>query len=111
MMHTTKRKPNTVGHILVSEFLGPLGIELSVLADAMGVHRNSISRIVNNKGPLTPKMAIRLAAALGTSPQFWLNIQHAVDIWEVSHSKASAKDLGIKTINPTALSNTTYKTV
>lgn len=82
-MRNTKIRPMTVGQILTLEFLEPLGIEISQLSDAMGVHRNSLSRIVNDKGTLTAPMAIKLAAALGNTPEFWLNIQHAVEIWDV----------------------------
>jgi len=84
-MRTTKRRPATTGRILVDEFLEPRGIEINELADAMGVHRNSVSRLVNDHGVLTAPMAIKLAAALGTSPEFWLNIQHAVELWDVRH--------------------------
>lgn len=84
-MRTTKRRPVTTGRILVDEFLEPRGIEINELADAMGVHRNSVSRLVNDHGGLTAPMAIKLAAALGTSPEFWLNIQHALELWDVRH--------------------------
>lgn len=43
-MRTTKRRPATVGQMLATEFLGPMNIEISELADAMGVHRNTLSR-------------------------------------------------------------------
>src|SRR5690606_34304335 len=84
-MRHTKRRPFTVGQILVSEFLEPLQIEISELADAMGVHRNTLSRLVHDTGALTAPMAIKLAAALNNTPEFWLNIQHAVEIWDVRH--------------------------
>ena len=82
-MRNTKRRPLTVGQILTLEFLEPMGIEISQLANAMDVHRNTLSRIVNDKGPLTAPMAIKLAFALGNTPEFWLNIQHAVEIWDI----------------------------
>lgn len=85
-MRTTKRRPATVGQMLATEFLGPMNIEISELADAMGVHRNTLSRIVHDKGTLTAPMATKLAAALGNTPEFWLNIQHAVELWDVRHS-------------------------
>ncbi|WP_118996213.1 HigA family addiction module antitoxin [Pusillimonas caeni] len=44
-------------------------IEISELADAMSVHRNTLSRIVHDKGTLTAPMAIKLAAALGDTPE------------------------------------------
>jgi len=84
-MRKTARRPVTVGEMLKAEFLTPLNIEISELATAMGVHRNSLSRIVHDKGVLTAPMAIRLAVALGNTPEFWLNIQHAVELWDVQH--------------------------
>ena len=52
-MRNTKRRPVTVGEMLVSEFLEPMKIEISELAEAMGVHRNTLSRIAHDKGTLT----------------------------------------------------------
>lgn len=84
-MRNTQRRPVTVGQMLVTEFLEPMNIEISELADAMGVHRNTLSRIAHDKGTLTVPTAIKLAAALGSTPEFWLNIQHAVELWDVRH--------------------------
>ncbi|MGA0583776.1 MAG: HigA family addiction module antitoxin [Castellaniella sp.] len=97
-MRNTKRRPVTVGQMLTDEFLEPLGIGVSTLADAMGVHRNSLSRIVHGKGALTAPMAIKLAAALGNTPEFWLNIQHAVELWDVRHSAYESEAQNVKPI-------------
>ena len=80
-MRRTKRRPLSVGEMLKVEFLQPLQITSKALSDAMGVHRNTISNLVNG-GVLTAPVAIKLAAALGNTPEFWLNIQHAVDLWD-----------------------------
>ena len=71
-MRDTKRRPVTVGQMLVIEFLEPMHVEISELAEAMGVHRNTLSWLVHDKGALTAHMAIKLAAALGNTPEFWL---------------------------------------
>lgn len=71
VMRNTKRRPVTVGEMLVTEFLEPMNIEISERADAMGVHRNTLSRIAHDKGTLTAPMAIKFAAALGYTPEFW----------------------------------------
>ena len=84
-MRMTKRRPESVGQMLIKEFIEPMGISINDLADAMGVHRNTLSRIVHERGKLTVSVAVKLAAALGTSPDFWLNIQHATEIWDVQH--------------------------
>ena len=80
-MRKTKRRPVGVGEMLKLEFLEPMDISAKALADAMGVHRNTLSTLING-GVLTAPLAIKLAAALGNNPEFWLNIQHAVNLWE-----------------------------
>ena len=85
-MRMTKRRPVTVGEMLKEEFLIPLNIKANQLAQAMGVHRNTVSNIINDKGVLTAPIAIKLAAALGNTPEFWLNIQHAVELWDVRNN-------------------------
>lgn len=97
-MRNTKRRPVTVGQMLVAEFLAPMDIEISELADAMGVHRNTLSRIVHDKGSLTAPMAIKLAAALGNTPEFWLNVQHAVELWDVRHRAYGQEAKDVKRI-------------
>lgn len=80
-MIRTRRRPASVGEILKLEFLEPMKITSKTLAEAMGVHRNTISNLING-GALTVPFAIKLAAALGNTPEFWLNIQHAVNLWD-----------------------------
>lgn len=101
-MRNTKRRPITVGQMLTIEFLEPMNIEISELADAMGVHRNSISRIVHDKGTLTAPMAIKLATALGNTPEFWLNIQHAVELWDVRNKAYEQEAKNVRQIIPAA---------
>jgi addiction module HigA family antidote len=98
-MRMTKRRPVTVGEVLREEFLEPMGIDKQELADAMGVHRNTVSRIVNDKGALTAPAAIRLAAALGNTPEFWLNIQHAVELWDIRHSAYNREAANVKRLH------------
>jgi len=105
-MRNTKRRPFTVGQMLMTEFLDPMGIEIGELADAMGVHRNSLSRIINDKGALTAAMAFKLAKALGNSPEFWLNIQHAVELWDVRHNGYEKELKGIRRVNPHSIAQT-----
>ena len=83
-MLTTRRKPTTPGEILREEFLIPLHITQKQLADHIGSDFKVINRIVNGKAQVTPKMAVKLAAAFSTSPDFWLYAQRAVDIFMAS---------------------------
>lgn len=102
-MRMTQRRPVTVGEMLLTEFLQPLNIEINQLADAMAVHRNSLSRIIHDKGPLTAPMALKLAAALGTTAEFWLNIQHAVTLWDIRHHAYSNEIQQVKCLIATNL--------
>ncbi|PPK51305.1 HigA family addiction module antitoxin [Marinobacter persicus] len=99
-MKSTKRRPVTVGQMLLTEFLEPMNIEISELAEAMGVHRNTLGRLVHDKGTLTAPMAIKLAAALGNTPEFWLNIQHAVELWDVRHRAYEQAAKSVQRVKP-----------
>lgn len=78
------REPTSPGEILSEEFLKPLKLTQKELADHLGCDIKVINRIVNSRTSVTAEMAVRLAAALGTTPEFWLNAQQAVDIYRAS---------------------------
>ena len=82
-----KRKPTPPGEILREEFLIALGITQKQLADHIGCDFKVINRIINEKAQVTPKLAIKLAAAFNTSPDFWLNAQKALDIYNACRCK------------------------
>ncbi|WP_318375681.1 HigA family addiction module antitoxin [Enterobacter sp.] len=84
-MKQATRKPTTVGDILLYEYLEPLNLKINELAEILQVHRNTVSALVNNNRKLTTDMAFRLAKAFDTSVDFWLNLQAAVDLWEVEN--------------------------
>lgn len=83
-MFRIKSKPTIPGEILNEEYLTPLGITQKVLADHVKCDVKVINRIVNGRCAVTASLAIKLAAALNTTPEFWLNAQKAVDIYEAS---------------------------
>ena len=79
-----RRKPTAPGEILREEFLIPLNLTQKQVADHIGCDFKVINRIVNQKAQVTPKLAIKLAAAFNTTPDFWLNAQKTVDIYNAS---------------------------
>ncbi len=85
-MLLTKRKPATVGEILVEEFLTPLNLTQSALAEAMGVPRKHVNELCNQRRSVTAATALILARVFGNSPDFWLNIQRRTDLWNALHS-------------------------
>ena len=85
-MKKRMRQPTSVGEMLKEEFLSPLGLTQRQLADHIGVETKTINRIVNNRTSIGPEMALKLSSALGTSPEFWMNLQNSNDIWELRNS-------------------------
>ena len=76
--------PAHPGEILLDMYLKPLGITITQAAKALGVTRKHVSAIVNGRAPITPDMALRLAAAFATEPELWVNMQAQYDLWTVS---------------------------
>ncbi len=74
-MTTTNPYISTPGEILKEEFLDPLEISQYRLAKAIGKSQSAISEIVHGQRAISPEMAILLAKALGTSPEFWLKLE------------------------------------
>ena len=59
------------------------------LAKALGVSRRTISEIIHEHRPVTPDMAMRLGRFCGNGPRLWLNMQQALDLWELENTKRS----------------------
>ena len=85
-MLMTKRKPATVGEILIEEFMEPMGLTQGALAEAMGVQRKHVNELCNDRRNVTAPTALILARVFGNSPDFWLNVQRRSDLWEAMHS-------------------------
>lgn len=92
-MNQATRKPTTPGDILLYEFLEPLNLKINDLAEMLQVHRNTVSALVNNNRKLTTDMAFRLAIVFNTSAEFWLNLQSAIDIWEIENNPRTQLEL------------------
>lgn len=80
------RRPTHPGEILRDLYLPRTGVTLTELAGRIGVSRRTVSQIVNGSRPVTVDVAHRLARALGTSPELWLNLQREVDLWDATHT-------------------------
>ncbi len=91
-MITIDREPTTPGEILDEEFLKPLKITQKQLADHLGCDVKVINRIVNNRTSISAEMAVKLGSALGTSPEFWLNAQQAIDIFRAKRKVQNVPD-------------------
>lgn len=87
------RKPTTPGEILIEEFLKPLDMTQKDLADHIDCDYKVINRIANERAAITPEMALKLAAAFDTTPDFWLNAQMATDLWSLRRKRPKIHSL------------------
>lgn len=90
----THRAPTHPGEMLLEEFLKPLGIPQKELAERIGVSYVRVNELVNGRRGITPDTALRLERLLGTSAEFWLNLQQRWDLWHARHgpdAKARAR--------------------
>ncbi len=73
-------EPIHPGEILHKEFLEPLSVSAGALARALHVPTNRVTRLMRGEASVTPDTALRLARALRTTPEFWLNLQLRFDL-------------------------------
>ena len=78
-----KRRPTHPGVILREDVLPSLEMTQTEFAQRIGVSRLSVSELLHGKRGMTPEMAARVAKLLNTTPESWLRMQQAVDLWEV----------------------------
>lgn len=80
-MRDPKRKPTHPGEILRDDMLPALNMTQTELAERLGVSRLSVSELLHGKRALSADMAMRIARLTGTTPESWLRMQEAVDLW------------------------------
>jgi len=76
------RKPTHPGEILREDFMPDYGLTVVSLAEALGVSRQTVNEILRERRSISPAMALMLSRLFGNSPEFWLNAQRTVDLWE-----------------------------
>ncbi len=79
-----QRKPTNPGEILKEEFLVPLGMTQKQLADHLECDVKVVNRLVNGRTSVSAEMALKLGATFRTTPEFWLNAQKAVDLYQAA---------------------------
>lgn len=84
-----KRRPTHPGEMLREDFLPDFALSVAGLADAAGVSRQSINELLRGRRAVSPEMALRLGKLFGNTPEFWLNAQRAVDLWDAAQTLKS----------------------
>ena len=86
-----KNRPTPPGEFIKEDILNELGLTQAQLADILGVSYQTLNQLINEKNRLTATMALRLSRFTQTSPEMWLNLQLAVDLWDAYHSQETTK--------------------
>jgi addiction module HigA family antidote len=76
-----KRKPTHPGELLREDVLPALKMSQSELAKRLGVSRLSVSELLLEKRAMSPDMAVRIGRLTNTTPDSWLRMQTAIDLW------------------------------
>ena len=84
----TMNNPPHPGGIVRRQCLEPLGLSVTRAAQGLGVTRQALSDLVNGHAGVSTEMAVRLSKAFGSSPETWLGMQMAYDLWQVRERAA-----------------------
>jgi addiction module HigA family antidote len=86
-----QREPTHPGAVLREDVLEPLGLTVTAAARHIGVTRKTLSALVNERAGVSSQMAIRIGLATNTSPESWLRMQMAFDLWHARAAEVSVK--------------------
>jgi len=94
IINTEKRhiRPTHPGEMLREDFLPEFNLSATQMADALGVSRQTVNELLRERRALSPSMALRLSRLFGNAPEFWLNAQQSVDLWQAEQSEKEALD-------------------
>ena len=95
----TNRPPTHPGEMLLEEFVKPLNITQTELAQKLGVSYPRLNEIIKGRRSVTPDTALRLSQVVGMSADFWLGLQQDWDLW---HAMKSPKAIEIRKLQPIA---------
>ena len=82
-------RPTHPGEFIKEDILEEFGITQTELAERLSVSRRTINQLVNEQRGVSADMAIRLGRLTNTTPQLWLNLQTAVNLWDAINSSAA----------------------
>jgi addiction module HigA family antidote len=85
------RRPTHPGEVFLEDFLIPLEITQKDAAERLRISYPRMNEIIKGKRSVTPDTALRFARFTSTEPEFWLNLQQAVDLWEAIHSDQASE--------------------
>ncbi|HET7118788.1 MAG TPA: HigA family addiction module antitoxin [Hanamia sp.] len=84
--------PSHPGEILREMFIKERNLTITEVAEGIGIARANLSAIVNERGGISPELAIKLSEAFGNSAQFWINLQKNYELWH-AEKKVNRKNI------------------
>ena len=81
-----KVRPTHPGEMLREDFMPDYRLSVSSIAKALGVSRQTVNELLRERRAVSPEMALRLSRLFGNTPEFWLNAQRAIDLWEAARA-------------------------
>jgi addiction module HigA family antidote len=85
--------PPHPGEFIHATYMEPFGLSCRYLAERLDVAASTLNRVLKGQSGVSPEMALRLSKALGRSPESWLAMQHAYDLW------VARKNLSLKGVS------------
>lgn len=91
-MRNKTRRPTHPGELLREETLPAAGLTQSELATRLGVSPRAVRDLIHERRSVNPDLAHRLARVFDTTPEFWLRLQEAVNVWETLQANRDQYD-------------------
>jgi addiction module HigA family antidote len=85
------KNPPHPGRIVRDECLEPLGLSVTEAARVLGVSRQALNNLVNERAGISAEMAVRLTKAFGSTPDTWMRMQVAYDLDQIAISRIHDK--------------------
>jgi len=92
-LRNPKRRPTHPGAVLREDVLPALNMSQTELAKRLGVSRLTVSDLLLEKRALSPDMAMRISRLTNTTPESWLRMQEALDLWELEQEPERYRDI------------------
>ncbi len=86
-MDDSPSRPASPGNVLKNVFMNPLNINLQDLSLQTGIKFQNIQNILSDQEPITPDIAIRFSRFFNTTPEFWINLQVSLDLWNAFQTR------------------------
>src|ERR1700693_3471547 len=90
------------GEVLLQEFLRPMGMTQTEAAEKMGMPLNRLNEIIHGRRGISAPTALRLSDLLGTTPQFWLNLQVAIELYQAQKDYERGQGVTNRHVQPSS---------